>query len=211
MNGKGKSGDATPNDDKDKVNQKNVNPSTADDLSRFRLNLNVMTGSVKKLLTMVPVRKPPAQSFIYVRPGNEWRLDSVALIELKEDREYFLVDPELTPLIDSEWQPFTLAVYALRGNSVALWPIRLPGSDGKDNDWWVSARDVVQHHAGKWIRVKANMEVGGYDVFQAQADLAEPEWPDVTFPKLLEIAFDQRKHRIDSEDHPVLLKLRGEM
>lgn len=211
MNGKGKSGDATPNDDKDKANQKNVNPSTADDFSRYRLSLNVMTGSVKKLLTTVPVRKPSAQSFIYVRPDDGWRLDSVALIEMKEDREYFLVDPELTPLIDSEWQPFTLVVYALRGNSVALWPVRLPGTDGKDNGWWESARSVIQQHAGKWIRVKANMEVGGYDVFQAQGDLAEPEWPDVSFPKLLEIAFDQCKRRIDSEDHPILRKLRGEL
>ena len=39
----------------------------------------------------------------------------------------------------------------------------------------------------KWMRVKANMSLGAYDLWEAQATFAEPEWPDlpgvITDPK----------------------------
>ena len=43
---------------------------------------------------------------------------------------------------------------------------------------------------------------------EAAADLAAPEWPDLTFAEILRLAFKQRV--IDSYDHPFLKQLRGE-
>jgi hypothetical protein len=60
-----------------------------------------------------------------------------------------------------------------------------------------------------WVRMTANMGLQAYDVAVAPADLGEPEWPDIAFKKILEIAF--RDKRIDSLDHPVLRRLRGEL
>ena len=52
--------------------------------------LNV--GAAKKLLTTVPVRKPNKQDFVRVHPDVPYRL-TVGLIELKENRETYLVLP----------------------------------------------------------------------------------------------------------------------
>ena len=49
------------------------------------------TVGVKKLLTTVPVRRPHSQEFVRTHP--ESRLPGAAIIELKDDRESFLVVP----------------------------------------------------------------------------------------------------------------------
>jgi hypothetical protein len=61
----------------------------------------------------------------------------------------------------------------------------------------------------KWVRVSANMSLGGYEVFEALGNLSDPEWPDdgINFGRLLEIAF--RGRIINSLDHPIVKKLRG--
>jgi hypothetical protein len=58
-----------------------------------------------------------------------------------------------------------------------------------------------------WLRVQANMVLQSYDIFLAEAAIQEPQWPDLGFSKILEIAFGGRV--IDRQDHPVLLRLRG--
>jgi hypothetical protein len=57
--------------------------------------------------------------------------------------------------------------------------------------------------------VAANMNAGSYDVFTASAQLAEPDWPALSLRELLAVAFKERL--IESADHPVLKKLRGEL
>ena len=59
-----------------------------------------------------------------------------------------------------------------------------------------------------WVRMSANMSAGAYDVFEAAGSLNEPEWPDVGFKELMEIAFPLER-RIDSLDHDVVKRLRG--
>jgi hypothetical protein len=60
-----------------------------------------------------------------------------------------------------------------------------------------------------WVRVVANMGLGGYDVFQASGALPDPDWPDVPFREYLRLAFKDRY--IDNRDHPILRRLRGEV
>jgi hypothetical protein len=61
----------------------------------------------------------------------------------------------------------------------------------------------------RWVRVKANMSLGAYEVYEASANIPEPAWPgDLTFDQMLKIAFKGRL--VDSFDHPVLKRLRGE-
>jgi len=90
-----------------------------------------------------------------------------------------------------------------------LWPVRLPSPDGRQLAWHHSAQVAAEMAMKRWIRVKANMSLGAYDIFEANCTIPEPEWPsDISFPKLLEIAFKGRL--VDSLDHPVLKRLRGE-
>ena len=54
----------------------------------------------------------------------------------------------------------------------------------------------------------ANMGAGTYDVLEAAAQFPDPVWPEFTLQQLLELAFKNRV--IDTMDHPVLRRLRGE-
>jgi hypothetical protein len=91
-----------------------------------------------------------------------------------------------------------------------VWPIRLPGSDGKIDSWSRSAMDAAERAGSQWVRVVANM--GGlqaYDVTVAAGGFGEPVWPDITFQEIIRIAF--RDMVISDWNHPVLKRLRGEV
>ena len=90
-----------------------------------------------------------------------------------------------------------------------VWPIRLPGEDGRHDEWNASALEAADMAQKNWMRVSANMNLGAYEVYQATGDLLEPEWPEMDLSKILEIAFKGRF--IEEMDHPALRRLRGEM
>lgn len=181
------------------------------DLDRLRFSQNFadLVG-VKKQLLVVPVRKPDRQWFIRVRPEPEWSFQT-ATLTVKEERgsETYIVDRALWESLPGELVPTLLVVGITRQNALFVWPLRLPGADGRSDAWArsaLSAADLAKRH---WVRVAANMATGLYDVFSASADLPEPEWPDVTFQRVIELAFQDRFIR--SVDHPVVRKLRGEI
>lgn len=89
-----------------------------------------------------------------------------------------------------------------------LWPIRLPDEEGKLDDWNFSALQAAEIAKERWIRVSSNRGAGMYETFEATRELSEPDWPDLTFNEVLEIAF--RGRYIKDWDHPALAKLRGE-
>ena len=180
------------------------------DPARFRLTQDFGAAlGVKKMLLTVPVRKPSKEWFVQTHPDEAYRM-STAVLELKEDREIYFVEPQLWPELSTEstFSPRALYTTISRQGVVFLWPIRLPGPDGKLDDWNQSALDAAGMAQGRWIRVAANLHLGAYEIYEASADLPDPEWPDVPFGKLLKVAFGKRI--IDSLDHPVLKKLRGE-
>ena len=51
------------------------------------------------------------------------------------------------------------------------------------------------------------MPLGAYDVFEAEASLSEPEWPEHDIEALIEVAF--RGKIISSLEHPVVQSLLG--
>jgi hypothetical protein len=165
------------------------------------------TVGVRKLLTTVPVRKPGTQDWVRVRPEAEFR-ENFPLIELKDEREEYVVAAKLVPELIGEIVTKTLFVAVNRQGTVFLWPVRLPGPDGKDNEWWRSGREAADRATRAWVRVKANMNLGAYDIFEAASALSDPEWPELGFWDLIKIAF--RDHLIDTLDHPVLKRLRGQ-
>jgi len=177
------------------------------DPSSLRLSQNFhQSVGVKKHITTIPVRKPSKQDFVKTHPDEAYRIDT-AVIELKEERETYLIDPSLLSELPSEWIPKTLITYINRQGVLALWPIRLPGEDGRLDSWNQSALDAAMVATEKWVRVSSNMSLGAYDVYTATVEISEPEWPDLSFEQILEIAF--RGKYIDDLDHPVVQKLLG--
>jgi hypothetical protein len=177
------------------------------DLTRLRLSQDFAAEiGVKKALLTVPVHKPDRQWFVRVHPDPEFRLEA-AVLEMKDDRETYLVDPVLLPELPGEVIPKVLFTAINRQGVVFLWPVRLPNTDGRHDEWNRSALEAAEMAIGCWIRVASNISLGAYEVFEASADLPEPKWPDVSFKKLLEIAF--RDRLIRSLDHAVIKKLQG--
>ena len=158
------------------------------------------------MIVAVPVRKPKRQEFVRVHPDDTYRLET-AVIELAEERETYLVVPALLEALADEVKLVRLHLAIPRGGGPFFWPVPLPGPDGRRNPWHEAAERAALEATRRWVRVKANMAAGSYDVDVAAAEIGEPEWPELPMGALLKLAFGERM--IASLDHPVVKRLRG--
>lgn len=177
-----------------------------DDFDDLRLDQSFEGGAVKKIVTVIPIKKPPKQAWIRVHPDLSFRRD-MHLLELRDDREVYGVTAAVAPYATEEIYPVTLFAATTRQGSIFLWPCRLPGADGRDLDWYRSARLAAEQAQRCWVRVTANLSAGSYDVAVPLVGYPPPEWPELSFRQMLEIAF--RGKLIKTLDHPVLLRLQG--
>ncbi len=178
------------------------------DLESLRVSQDFVKDSgVKKLLTTVPVRKPNRQDFVRVHPDSSYVLDTM-LLNLKEERETYLVAPSFWDEISQELTFTRLALAANRQKVIFLWQLRLPDSSGKTDSWSLSALEAYEEAKSHWVRVSANMSLGAYEIYEALGELSDPEWPEESMDEIVRIAF--RNSFIESYDHPVLRRLRGE-
>jgi hypothetical protein len=177
---------------------------------RLSQDFTALVGVKRKLLT-VPVRKPERTEFVRVHPGEDYRA-TMAVLELKAERETYLVTPQLYAQLaggESAVAPRLICTAVTRQGVVFLWPARLPGLDGKFDAWGQSMLEAVELAKTKWVRVASSMALGAYDVFEPTGTLPEPAWGEERFSDLLRVGFQGKV--IDSPDHPVLRKLRGEV
>jgi hypothetical protein len=177
------------------------------DLTRLRLDQSFTeTSTVKKLLTTVPVRKPSPQDFVRVHSGEDYRA-ALAVIDLKDDHEIYLVTPSVARDLPGEFVMVTIYTAITRQNVVFLWHVRLPAADGRVLEWHRSAAEAAGLAMRRWVRVKANRSLGAYEIYEAEAAFPDPEWPELPFQELLRIGF--RDRLIDRLDHAVIKRLRG--
>jgi hypothetical protein len=177
------------------------------DLSSLRLDQSfVETAGVKKLLTTVPVGKPNPQDFVRVHPSEAYR-DVFAVIELKEEREFYLLHQNVARALPGEFVLVTLFTCINRQGVVRLSPVKHPGPDGRDNEWHRSLREAHHRAMRGWVRIKANMSLGAYEIFETAATITDPVWPEISFEELLRIGFRDRV--VDRLDHSLINKLRG--
>jgi hypothetical protein len=178
-------------------------------LSNMRLTQDfTSTIGVKKRITTIPVRKPARQEFVRVHPDLAYRVDT-GVVELKAENETYMVRLDLWPEVSSELILKRLLLTMTRQGVLILWPIRLPGEDGRIDTWNQSAMVAADRASQCWVKVVSDRHLGAYELFEAPADLPEPEWPDITPQEVVDIAF--RGRQIDDINHPVLKQLRGEM
>jgi len=201
---------AEPIESSNPVLGQNINGEALDpfDIANLRLDQNfIESAGTTKLLTTVPVGKPGNQDFSRVHPGRDYR-ENFGLVELKDEREFYLVIPSIARQLPGEVAMYTLYTAINRQGVVRLWPVRLPDSDGKLMEWHRSAREATELAMKKWVRLKANRSLGAYEIFIGAETLSEPEWPNTPFKELLRTAF--RDHRlVNKEDHPLIQRLRG--
>jgi len=160
---------------------------------------------VEKLLTRVPVRKPDRHEFVRTHGSPDYRLD-IAMVQLKVDREFYPLMPDVAAALPGEWEPYRLFTAINRQGVVFLWPCRLPDPE-RPSPWHETLLEAANLALSHWIRVTANMPLGGYETARARGDLPEPVWPPHPFRKLLEVAFG--KNLVTDLDHPLVGRLLG--
>ena len=175
----------------------------------LRLDQSVLeAGGARKLITLIPVRKPRAQDFFRVHPDPGYRLTPAAIIELKDEREYYLIAPSIVPDIPSEYDLCTIYTVINRQGVLSLWPVKLPSLERRRRESWrESAGVAVGLGMRQWIKIRPDMSLGGYETITPLGNWSDPEWPDLTFAEILKIAF--RDLVIDTPEHPVIQRLLG--
>ena len=193
-----------PSDDDGQSNE-TANPF---DPKRLRISGIPSEGpTARKILTSVQVRKPNRQEWFRVHPEAAMRLDTLVL-EMRDERQTYLVAPDIAPAIPGEAVAKTLYTTITRLGAVLLWPVRLPDEHGRLDEWNATAHQAALQAETHWTRLAANIGVGTYDVYEALDQMAEPEWPDLPLERLLEMAFKDRY--VDNLVHQVIRRLMGE-
>ena len=196
---------STTNDDNKETQAKEDNPF---DPSSLRLSQDfAATIGVRKVHTTIPVRKPNRQDFVRVHPSDEYRLETMVL-ELKDENETYLVTPSLWPELSDELIPKVLFTTINRQGVLSLWPVRMPGEDGKLDEWNASALIAAEMAQSSWVRMVSNRSLGAYEAYEATGNLPEPDWPELRLSEILQIAF--KGQYITDIEHPVIRRLRGE-
>jgi hypothetical protein len=177
------------------------------DLDSLRLSSDAAAViGATEVLSHVPVRKPNRHEFFRVRPEPEYWLDT-GVFEDREERETFFVAPRMRDALLGEIKPVLLVPTITRQRVLFLWPIKLPTEGQRFNGWTETAREAAELARTRWVRLVADMGLSGYRIYQAQGELSDPEWPDKSLQELLQIAF--RDRIVDSDNHPVVRRLRG--
>ena len=179
------------------------------DPKRLRIGQRVGEGQdVRRVLVSVLVRKPNRQEFFRTHPDPAMSVE-LALLEFKQDRQSFIITPEMAPYLPGEAVVKLVVPTITIHGAVFLWPVKLPDEQGRLDEWNSVALEAAERAGSRWLRLMANMGAGTYDVLEAAGQFPEPVWPEKSLQQLLEIAFKGRV--IDSMDHPVLRRLRGEI
>jgi hypothetical protein len=154
----------------------------------LRIDQSFLNRSVaKKMLATVPVKRPNKQDFVRVHPDSNYHI-TVALIELKADRECFLIAPAYAKqLADDVCATYMLALTINRQEVPFFWPLRLPDPSGRQNNWHTSAVEAANASIKDWVRVVPNLDLGAYEIIIAEKRLFEPEWPEIPIHELLRI------------------------
>lgn len=179
------------------------------DLNSLRLPTNYgATLGVQKLLTTVPVGRPNKSTFFRVQQSEELAFNTF-ILENKVTRDTYIVMPLVAQVISELVRPVMLNVAIDRQNNLSLIPVQLPKDDGTRNPWHESLAQAVERAKTNWIRINPNMQLGGYDVYEATAELPEPNWPSRTIDELVDVAFSGKTIR--TVDHPVVQSYLGKI
>jgi hypothetical protein len=180
-----------------------------ENLEDLRIGQNFLDeiGVRKKIIT-VPVRKPNRQEFIRVHPDESYHLQT-AILEIKEDRENYVVNHSLWESLANELIHKMLYTTINRQGVLSLWPVRMPDGNDRLDPWNNSAHEAAKMGKKEWVRIASNRSLGAYEIFTPQGDFPDPEWPEIEFREILDIAF--RDRIIKDENHPVLMRLKGQI
>lgn len=177
------------------------------DLKKLRIDQNFEQKiGVEKKIISIPVRKPKKQEFVRIHHDDQYSIE-LALLVFDEDGEIYLVMPEVVPFLSEAFRARVCLTINRQGVPFLWWtkPVK---QDTPNQEWNRTALVAMNIAKERWVKVVANRSVGAYEISVPISELPEPKWPDISFQEILRIAFSGKT--IDSSDHIILKKLRGE-
>ena len=162
-----------------------------------------------EVLQRVAVRKLMRQEYGRVHASPEMRI-SIAAVITEENQEMYLVPPDMRVNVANEYAVFRLHVAMNRDGEVFLWPLKLPAAGARPNPWTESMTLAIETAKKSWVRVSANMAGQRYTIQLANnQQIGNPWRASLSMEELVNSAFEGRV--IDTDDHPVIRRLRGEV
>jgi hypothetical protein len=158
-------------------------------------------------VTTLQIRKPNDQEYVRVMPGAERVLP---LFKSKDGDRLYLFKREVEPFLPQKAIRHHRLVLgkSLRAIVPFIWPLPVP-QDDMGRTWHESADAAAREAETRWVKVVSDQVGGCYVAYPAAGELPDPEWPSEPLPELILLAF--KNQRIDSPDHPVIRRLRGEL
>ena len=210
-NGGEQGGNKADSDEQHKSNTdqlKNKKEPLLDRMKAQRVDQNYSQLMQQKLKhTQLRVRKPRRQEWVRTHSEADYR-QAIRVLQDEWEMEkpsYWIDDrlaaelaPEDTKLVE------VLACITSQGE-IFLWQLGIPSVDGRVNDWTATAREIAQMAQERWVRVAPNMSEGRYDYYIMDNKIPDPEWPDMGFGEMIELAFKSRI--IDQPDHPLYRRM----
>jgi hypothetical protein len=160
---------------------------------------------VTPVVTTVTIGKPNRHTFFQVHP--QWA-GCYPILEHRSDMksEFYIVDSLAVPELQDEVTARLLASGITRDGRLFVWPLRIGNGEKQLDQAASSALAAMRMGKTQWIKVKWNGH--SFDAFVAKKELDPPVWPETTFERMIEIAFEGRV--ITKPDHPVVKALLGE-
>jgi len=194
-----------------------VKPAATLTLSEYRIDISQLESNLAAAPLDIPVEKPGEFEWFQTHPDPAYR-PALPCIDFlppgTKNRELHLIHPTMVPFLSKLRS--SIAVYQLyflmnRIGNVRVCPVKLPGPDGRMNDWNRTRQAAVEKGIGAWVRMWANKSGSRYEWMPAPVVYPDPVWPDLTIDEVLTIAFDHLGRVINNEDHPVIKVLKGQL
>ena len=153
--------------------------------------------------TNIPIKKPGNKNFFRVHPDPSYRLYDVPVFE-EEGGDIYLPELELPDDVSEFVTHMNLFTAISHRGKLFVWKFK-----ATDTSWLHSNLRVSRRAVDEWVRIKADFETGGYNIFTAPEPLhsKKPNFPTMSPEELFTLAFDSR--RITSVEHPLIRSLRG--
>jgi hypothetical protein len=175
------------------------------DLAKYRGANKALpeNGSPMGTQTNIPIKKPGSKNFFRVHPDPSYRLYDVAVFE-EEGGDVYLPELELPDDVSEFVTYMNLFTAISHRGKLFVWKFK-----ATDTSWLHSNLRVGRRAVDEWVRIKADFETGGYNIFTAPEPLHSkpPVFPALSPEEIFTLAFDSR--RITSVEHPLIRSLRG--
>jgi hypothetical protein len=170
-----------------------------------------------KVITNYSVASRPGKGqFFRVNPDPDYQIPSLLYLAKDDngmDRDIYFVDWNFADeVLATEYatffQPVNLYLAIERHKTKPyIHYVKRPHEGEKDNEWWESARYIVEVASADWIQPYTPLGGRGYDYHPRQVEIPDPDWPETPFGEILQIAF--RGRFIDSWEHEIMKDLQG--